>query len=410
MKIVSYTDNQILLSFLRKTPRILIAFLFTVGVITSFTAQAEATKTGDFKKYSIIKIVKNDSIDNESRTHLSEKSSADILWNMGITGDQFENQFEKHTLSHFYLQSSINYRVLSYLGFNLSPRFSYTTGYTLNRDQMGSTSSQLSVQNAAVILTPNQSLNAEIGALNQSSYLHSILICDSTFPALRLTLKNENIGLTTESAIASASSTSNQTENTEKTPTFNTIGLFAQLNNSRVNLKMNISYFEFANLPLSVATASVQNGNSGQNTSGIDSEFIYEYKGYLASGEIKTSLTSNFALGSQFALILNNQAPEKTNLGYQGQLFSDIDVNKDLSFTPSIEYFEIQSDATVANYNGAFFNTNRAGYRIGLAMTIQNKLKVTLTAGERIVLVENPTQENEKMINLKLETMYVPLF
>lgn len=410
LKFVSTIDNQFMINLLRKNTRKTIIFLFYMIFTISIHLNAQTNGTNALKKQTVFKQGNRGAIEQELENHRSEKSNSQILWNIGLKGDHFENRFEQHSLTHFYLQSLIDYRLLSTLSFNFIPRFSYTTGYILNRNQSSANSSQINVLNASAIMTPFQNLTAEVGALNQSTYLDSILISDSTFPALRITLKNENIGITSESAIASSTSMTTQTNNNQKTPTFNTVGVFAQIKNSWMKANTTVSYFEFKDLPLSVSTNSVLNGNSGQNTSGIDSEFIYQYQGLLVHGEIQIPITQKLDLGTQFSVIQNQQAPDQFNLGYRGLIYSNLFINKEILITPTVEYFEIHSDATVANYNDSSMNTNRAGYRIGLTTSIQNKLKISLTAGERSVLVENPNQENEKMIHLKMETMYVPLF
>lgn len=76
------------------------------------------------------------------------------------------------------------------------------------------------------ILTLRVSFLYKPGALDQSVDHSPILLSETTFPAVRATLQNNYVGTTAEAAIATSSSLSTQTRSFEKTPTFQSAGIF----------------------------------------------------------------------------------------------------------------------------------------------------------------------------------------
>ncbi len=347
-----------------------------------------------------------------SELNPTEKSSHSIKadWSMGLAGDRFESEVEQQSLSKFFVQANFEYPVLPLLTFNIAPRFSYSSGFSQNQERQNANTSTWSVRNASADINSKGVFSLQAGALDQSVDHSPILLSETTFPAVRATLQNTYVGTTAEAAIATSSSLSTQTRSFEKTPTFQSAGIFGKYDGDILNINARVSYFQFLDLPLTVSTDSTLNGNTGRNTSGTDSEFVYEYKGYQADGQIKLRFNKSFAIGASGALVQNQEAPSEKNQGAMGKTFADVNFNKNIMLTPSYEYFQIQSDAAVAYYNDPAMNTNRAGYRAGLATTYQDKVKFSVSGGERSVLVASPNQEREKTWNITLETMHAPLF
>lgn len=329
---------------------------------------------------------------------------------MGLSGDRFESSTEQQSVSKFYIQANFDYPVAPLLSFNIAPRFSNASGFSQNQERQNANASTWSVRNASADINPKGVFTISAGALDQSVDHHPILLSETTFPAVRATLQNKYVGLTGESAIATSSSLSTQTRSFEKTPTFSSAGIFGKYDGEVLNLQARALYFDFKDLPLTVSTDSALNGNSGRNTSGNDSEFIYDYHGYQADGSIKARFNKYFAVGASGAWVQNQDAPSSMNQGTEGKVFADINLSRKWMLTPSYEYFEVQPDAVVAYYNDPSMNTNRAGYRAGLATTYNDKVRVSFSGGERNVLFETPNQEREKTWNLTLETMHAPLF
>lgn len=345
---------------------------------------------------------------NQNQMEMSPPNNLKINWQMGLSGNQFTNTFEQQVMSKFYVLTNLNYQALSYLDLQLTPLLYTSSGFSqsLNNDESNST--KWLIKNARANVNPRGAFQAQMGIINQSDQHHSLLFSDVSFPALNIGLNTENFQLNIESAIATANSLSTQTKSFEKTPGFMSTGLSGKMKTENIYVFARLNAFQFSDLPLSVSTISTLNGNSGINTSGNEYAFANEFYGLESELQLEYQILTQLRIKSANAVIFNQGAPEN-NKGFSTQLTADYQMNKDLILSPFYQYFEVQSDAAVAYYNDAKMNTNRAGYQVGLSSLINNKIKLSLSGGERSVLIENPNQENDKTWSIQLETMYAPL-
>ena len=339
----------------------------------------------------------------------------DGSWRLRLMGTRLEDPSNQKSTSEFSLFASLNYKPFEMLSFNLSPRFKYTNGYAQTENLTNTNQSEWLVRNASVDLRPSSIFEASVGALDQEKIHHRILLADTAFPAARLALSTpaENIfiaGVNAETAIATSNSLTTQTKEFEKTPTFNSGGVFLKLQKTVVEAELSAQLWQFANLPMSLATTSGLLGNSvTSRNGGIDSEFIYQYKGYEASGKINANLGTKVNVGGWAAWVRNSEAPTNLNQGMWGQAFVDIFFSKNWMITPSYEYFRIEPDAAVAAYNSDTLFTNCVGYRGGLAVEYKKTVRVSMTSGERDAVYFSPFQQREKIWTLKLETLDVAI-
>jgi hypothetical protein len=340
-------------------------------------------------------------------------------WSISLGAKRFEDDFNQKATSDFSMGADLRYQPLELIQFRVLPAFHSSTGYTQTEDESSGSSGKLLIREASANITSRMlgqsMIRLSLGALNQEA-LHSALLFseDLSFPAARLSLSTDPQavfvgGLHSEAAIVTASSLSTQTQNFEKTPTFQSHLLFLKLQKTVMEAQLLGGVFEFENLPMSVATKSGLFGNTTDSTTALDSVFRYAYKGSLASGNFKANFSRTFASGIKTAWVQNREAPQSQNQGSVVEAYADLDLSRNFQISPFYDYFRVESDATVASFNNEGLNTNRVGYSAGFRMSLQKMVKLTLSGGERDVLLLSPTQARERTWNLRLETFDVAI-
>lgn len=333
-------------------------------------------------------------------------------WNFTLANSQYQDEFNQKNMTTAEVGVNISYDLTSILRLRLDPRFSFETGYLQTENEGTSSQSYWTAKEASANLAPWEYLEISAGALNQSALHTKIILDDIAFPAARLTLQNsskENIrfGFKAQTAIATSSSLATDTKEFEPTPTFNSAGLFVQGQWSRVRAGFRANYFQFNNLPSSLATVSGLLGNSVTATSNDISEFTYSYRGYEVAANTEV-LFGRFAYEIKGAMVKNTSVASNLSDGFRVENALAMKVHPEWKVGPSYEYFRIEPDAVVANYNAKSLTANRVGYRAGLAVEMLKIFKAGIKAGVRDVVFESPSQSREKTLDLELETLNVP--
>ncbi len=352
---------------------------------------------------------------------LNSTKKFDGTWESSLLGRQAQDEFNQRTLSEFTVKASLNYRPIEFSTLNFSPRFKYITGYAQTQSQSKNSQSDWTVANASFEVNTQDYFDAAAGALNQEKNHHSLLLSDDvTFPALAFkihTARNQNLtlGIRAETAVATSSSLSTQTKDFEKTPTFNSVGLYlSNLNKSdfsqTIEGQVAVSRWQFDYLPSAVATESGLIGNTVRNLSdGTDSEFIYKYQGLLANADLKANLSPKISIGVAAAYIKNEQSPATLNQGSWSKAYAELWLNRNWMISPAYEFFRVESDAVVTSYNSRSFGSNSIGYLGTLAVEYKKTIRVGISGGEKDAIIESPFQSREKTWTLKLETLNVSI-
>lgn len=352
---------------------------------------------------------------NEVATPKSKRFFGD--WTASLVGQNGQDEFNQRNLLEMVLRMRLNYRLLETLHLNLTPSFTYLTGYSQTELGERADTTEWSVKNADVTVFPNGIVELKAGALNQTPFHSHLLLGDRAFPSLALTLQTSSIegyrfGVRGQSAIATSSSLSTETEDLEPTPTFSSAGIFAEVNNTTLKSRLRINAFQFRNLPRSMATLSVLRGNTAIDESEenlTESEFKYQFQGFEASWDLSFNLTRSIRPQVQVAGVQNQKAPKGQNTGTSIRSGVEIFPSESFSFTPFYQFSRIESDAAVSGYASTLFETNRIGYSAGCEIQIQKTLNLTLAGGERDVLIESPSQFRERFWKIGLETFNVAL-
>ena len=323
--------------------------------------------------------------------------------------DEFANQ---KTQSSVGLKFNFGYDLTSFLNMQVNPRVTSRNGYIQAADSASAPkASSIDINEASANLHDKEWVQLSLGALNQSEQFSSLLIdSDLAFPALRLAVNvgekaKSYAGLYAEAAVPTSSSLTTNSKDFEKTPSFTAAGLRGKLNSQGWTLKGRASYFEYRDLPTTVATDSTVLGNTPLNTpQSASNEFLYEYRG--VEGGLSTRLDVNRNLGFEVegSAVQNQAAPSGLNQAYSAKAKMDL-WTRQLKWTPSFEYFDLQPDSVVAYYNSDAYQTNRVGYLAGIALQYHKMFKVEFKGGERDVAFETATQSRERFFSLTLETL-----
>jgi hypothetical protein len=322
----------------------------------------------------------------------------------------YRSEDELNQSTSFDLSASLDYKLpLNRLTrIHLKPAFTYSSGYSQTQSQKDASSSDWTIKKAEFAVTPGLGFELASGALNQREIHSSLLWKDQALPALQLRWMSEStagwkIKAYLQGAIATSSSLSTNTTDKEKTPTFESYGMSVNYKGSLLFSETKISTFSFSNLPQSVATAAATLGNTVTTINGTDYRFTQEYKGIEVQQKWNLSLTNSLKYELRGSFATNQKSKKGLNQAYEIENRLEIRRGQQ-TWTPIYKYFEIQPDATVASYNSSRFQTNRAGYQVGLNFQLEKLFQLSLLSGERDVLIESPSQKREKTLSLELET------
>lgn len=349
-----------------------------------------------------------------SQSSVHKKSPLEGSWNLRLQNSRLEDSFNQKTVSEFQVGLELRYFPVRQVYFHLAPKFTYANGFTQTQSESRSNGATWGVREGSANLILFKDSLISGGALDQSVDHPSLLLGEITFPALKLKVQSDTeafvvAGVQAETAIPTSNSLSSQTKDFEKTPSFQSASAFVKLQKTIVEGSAQIGSFEFKNLPMAVSTPSGLLGNTTTPTSGTDSLFVYDYKGIFATLELKARMGRFITLRTLAEGVQNDQAPEEFNQARRSKTTLDLLVSRNFVLSPFYEYFHIEPDAVVANYNSYSLNTNRVGYRAGSEIAYMKKIKISLSAGERDVVFESPYQQREKTWYLTLGTFDVAI-
>lgn len=351
---------------------------------------------------------------NTQKTSKKASKKASATWNLDMMATDSRYDYNHKSVFNMSFGATVDYKLLEQLKLNIAPVIIYQTGHTQTEKEADKNDTKITVRNATADLKLGSYFDSSVGAVNQQKWHSEMLMDQRAFPAAQASVHNSaqstfHGGLRGETGIATTRSLSTNTKEFEPTPTFSSGGVFANLNFDGFQWENSVSYFQFKNLPMSVATDSGLMGNTVNNTNGTDFTFKYEYQGIEYATKAKARFTTSLEYEIKGAFIRNNQAPSKLNQAYWISNGINIYASKNLMLTPTYEYFLAEPDAFVAAYSSENFTTNRAGYKAGLSLTMMKNFKISARGGERDVLYITPLQSRETIYEIQLETLDAPL-
>jgi|GEM_PF-4354537 len=336
-----------------------------------------------------------------------------LLWSLGLGMSRYENTLaDRKTQASFQGNILFNYSLNDSLKIKIQPKLNFKNGYVQNYSASAADSTSITFSEASTTFHSSNQIFLTLGAVNQQDQLSSFMMDELAFPAAVFKARSKPIGralaITGMAAIPTSSTLSTQSKDSEKTPSLFAGGLSWEASDSELPAKAQAMYFKFSELPARVANDSSLIGNTISNTSGGDnSRFLYGYEGIDLSLQVELPFSKQFSGKLVAAGIENHQAPKGLNRAWTIKGQFNIYQHEDL-WSPYLEFFRAEADATVAHYMDPAYQTNRIGYRGGLEYSYKSTFKLKFSGGLREVLLESASQSRDQFASIGLETPYAP--
>lgn len=340
----------------------------------------------------------------------------ELAWKARLANDHFINETDSANL----VRSSIGLRggvkLLSTLSMIADFNFYWSTGRAQSWYGADGYTKGINFNQALVEFVPTDVLDFQAGAISLA-YLNSpLLVSSGPFPGVYSGFHYENskfevIASGLYSIPTSRSLNSDRIEK-EAEPTFTALNLLAKTGKEfdLLSLHFNVTFFEYKNLPAKVAYESSFKGNSVVVNTDADSYFFYHYKGFSGTMGGELTFFDRYKLSLDYTYLTNNEGPSTGNRAEMLQCSLEIPYAEHL-FTPFVEIFYNEADASVAYYNSTMYgNNNRKGYSIGLTYDHNNifTVKARFTDAD-LVTVNNAISSRNQLLFIGLETYFVSL-
>ena len=243
--------------------------------------------------------------------------------------------------------------------------------------------------------SPISWLKVDVGGLSQSYHQAPIFLTDSPFFGARETLSMSSDHLFFDFQFSQLSPSNQKLSQRlgnidEGSATLFTHSVHLGLQNSKGKIQLGATLFEYDQLNSDVAFNSQRLGNTISGTGSANSSFLYGFKGYLFQVKL-----NYLGYGLNANLIHNNEAPVNYSNGKNVELYFNLDKN-----FISLEWFQIESDAVPAYYNGRTYNTGREGYGIRFIRQINAQDELSLRAYQTDTLNFSPYHNERTIIQL----------
>lgn len=329
-----------------------------------------------------------------------------------------ENDFSKSNVFDLKVKYFLVYNVNPFIFFDLNPIAQLQSGQVQSVDANDKLENKLSVLNAAVYFSWMDASHFGLGVINSQKNFSPLLVGEKGFFTAELKqsfrMNNWKFGVKSSASIPnSESAVSNQNEK-ESTPLLASAGVFSEWKaNEKNETKFSAQYFKYSQIPTSVSTESIQNGNTGSDLKISETErsFKYDYEGFAASLSFTRSLIKNLYLLGEASAVQNQKAPESLNNAYLANGGFGLSLNRLYDLELSGGMYRIEPDAIIASYgNSRFFKTNHQGYELISSFIMKKeKFKISFSMNDSNLVYENPSQSNEKFYFLKFEVYDVAI-
>lgn len=272
---------------------------------------------------------------------------------------------------------------------------------------------QWRLKRAVIKWSPFSFFSTKLGAINQKDYYAPLLLTRTAFMGaqeeLSLNLTDDhrfffrmqqavpnNLNLTQRIGIVETG-----------TPSFfiETVGM--ELKGNVLAVMAQGGRWSYDSLSVGAAYNSQFIGNSVSGGSRLNSEYLYRFSGYTASGAVRVHFTDDIGVKFYGQFLYNEEAPEERN---KGQILKTALIFG--HWRPSFEFFRNESDSSPAFYNSSFYShNNHEGYAVELRYTDpyddnENKMTAFINYVESSPIKFNAFQSDTRKVNFSISFPY----
>jgi hypothetical protein len=252
------------------------------------------------------------------------------------------------------------------------------------------------------------------GAQDQSVFGSKLLFQRQSFPALTQSFTHKigkfSLGARLEQSIASDTSNRQPWGNWPTgLPTFFIEQIHGQWNFSEAaHVSASLGHFAYRNFSGPSSFQAQFLGNTVNGTAAADARFVYAYQGFVGGFAVQSPEWGIFSIQNQSEVVWNHEAPSGKNLGFRARLSPQWRLGAGTALLFHAEYFQVQSDATLALYQPREFgHTNRNGFLVGVETRFTDPaLKIAAEWIESKPLIDQPWQSPMSWLQLTLKTDY----
>lgn len=346
------------------------------------------------------------------KSRLFSSKDFELEYSLIMLGVDQESAYESFQILSFRIYSTMKYRIADSLFLFVEPYLIFRTGSDQSSNGNSHSGTIFFPKDASLIWTPIRWWQLRGGILDQN-FTHSMLMLeDQAFLSLRTSfyLGTKDLGgsLVAEESILTYTANTNTTNQLEKTPTLTSVAIESHFNLSRRSqIKLAAGYWQYDNLPSSLAALAMLGGNTVNRTSDTFSVFAYQYKGIEARSRLEMGW-GPFDLNLYSEGLYNSAAPQGLNTAWSAGSEIAYRSTQNRKFGFNAEYFHVEPDAAISEYNSYEFDrSNRNGimlmpyFKWGKK---QNKLGLRFVQSQ--LIYNNAPQSEVTQFRLRWETDY----
>lgn len=357
----------------------------------------------------------------DQRALLSNSKSA-LEWDLGVSGQSFEDKFNQSLFTRFKLDLKADAKLGEYFKVFGSTRLQTEQGQAQGLDiEPNRRSSGVYLLEAGgetrFEIYPELEAGLRLGALRPGNrYTSFLLLSGQTFPGVEQSLswktKNTKLTFTANQMIATSTSLSTKAVSKEPLPLFVSERIeFVQDWSQWLSTRLQLTHFQFIDLPEKVAYESRLYGNSVDTIVIGRGRFINGFEGYQPSFSIKGDI-GRFSLVYDTQYLINTEAPAGQNEGLTNSagFISPFGKNAKLQLVGGV--FQNEADTSPAFYNSWNHGHNnvRGEFARLDVLLAEPQFKITAYYSHFDLLDNRPYQSDGQYFSLSLETGYDDFF
>ncbi len=335
-----------------------------------------------------------------------------LQYSLIMLGVTQQSQYEKFQMYSFRIYGDMRYRIGDDFYLLFAPYLIFRTGADQSTEGHSRSGTLLIPKDASLMWMPAAWWQLRGGILDQNMSHSFLLFEDQSFPGARTTFYfgNNRLGasLVGEQSLLTYSANTNNTNQLEENPTFQSASLQGHYQfTSRNQIKASVGYWQFNDLPSSLAADAMLEGNTVRRQSDTLSVFAYQFRGLEARTRLELGIGpvdwNLYAEGLQ-----NSEAPAGMNSAWSAGNELMLRGAKNRKYGINVEYFHIEPDAAVATYNAIEFDrSNRNGVMVYPYFKWGKKQnKISMRYVQSSLVYNNAPQSDLTQFRIRWETDY----